>query len=177
MSRTRVAVAVCTTVALALGGCSTGKSSKATSSTVPTGIVTLPQVTTTTTTTVGGAGSTLTTVPQTAPASTTNAPGVTPTTIKKASASPTTTVPGRTVTSPSDNVRLGDNGPGVVQIQKALVSQGFTLTADGKFGPKTQAAVKAFQTKNGLSADGVVGPKTWAKLSASPTTTTTTTTA
>lgn len=35
---------------------------------------------------------------------------------------------------------------------------------DGDFGPKTLAAVKAYQTQNGLVADGIVGPKTWKKL-------------
>jgi putative chitinase len=34
----------------------------------------------------------------------------------------------------------------------------------GNFGPKTEEAVKAFQTKNGLTADGKVGPNTWAKI-------------
>ena len=167
-------------VAVTLAGCSSDKSSKA-SSTVPIGGVPLPTVTTTSK--VGGAGSVITTVPQPTPAVSTKAPSITPTTpppsgttattIKKTTASPTTTVPGRTVTSPSDNVKLGDSGPGVIQIQKALIAQGFKLTADGKFGAQTQTAVMAFQKKNGLSADGVVGAKTWAKLSASATTTTT----
>ena len=34
----------------------------------------------------------------------------------------------------------------------------------GPFGPKTYAAVVAFQTKHGLKADGIVGPLTWSKL-------------
>jgi peptidoglycan hydrolase-like protein with peptidoglycan-binding domain len=32
---------------------------------------------------------------------------------------------------------------------------------DGDFGPKTAAAVKAFQTWGGVAADGVVGDQTW----------------
>jgi hypothetical protein len=54
---------------------------------------------------------------------------------------------------------VGSKGADVKYVQKKL-----GLTADGDFGPKTQAAVKAFQTKNGLDATGKVGPKTWAKL-------------
>jgi len=34
----------------------------------------------------------------------------------------------------------------------------------GNYGPKTEEAVKAFQSKNGLTADGIVGPTTWAKI-------------
>jgi peptidoglycan hydrolase-like protein with peptidoglycan-binding domain len=36
--------------------------------------------------------------------------------------------------------------------------------ADGLFGPKTEAAVKAFQRKHELPASGIVGPKTWSAL-------------
>lgn len=40
----------------------------------------------------------------------------------------------------------------------------YTGAVDGIFGPKTTAAVKSFQKKNGLVVDGIVGPKTAAAL-------------
>jgi peptidoglycan hydrolase-like protein with peptidoglycan-binding domain len=41
------------------------------------------------------------------------------------------------------------------------------VTADGKFGPKTEAAVRVFQRNHSLVPDGIVGPKTWRALDAS----------
>lgn len=41
---------------------------------------------------------------------------------------------------------------------------GGNLTADAIYGPRTKAAVVAWQTAKGLKADGIVGPKTWAAL-------------
>ena len=38
------------------------------------------------------------------------------------------------------------------------------LAKDGQFGPLTQAAVKDFQKKKGLTVDGIVGPHTWHAL-------------
>ena len=56
-------------------------------------------------------------------------------------------------------IKLNSKGDDVKFLQKKL-----GLTADGSFGPKTDAAVKKFQKEHGLTADGIVGPKTWALL-------------
>jgi peptidoglycan hydrolase-like protein with peptidoglycan-binding domain len=55
-------------------------------------------------------------------------------------------------------------GPPIQALQHLLRQHGSNITADGVFGPKTDAAVKAFQQSHGLVADGKVGPKTWPKL-------------
>ena len=70
----------------------------------------------------------------------------------------------RTVSSALPTLREGSNGPAVRQLQTLLQQKGFNLAVDGAFGPKTKAAVQAFQRSQGLVADGIVGPKTWNKL-------------
>ena len=72
--------------------------------------------------------------------------------------------------SPSQpTLKLGASGASVKTLQQALANAGFSPgAADGQFGPKTAAAVKAFQSAKGLVADGIVGPKTWAKLNSAP---------
>lgn len=52
-----------------------------------------------------------------------------------------------------------------VNIQKALKKAGYyDGKLDGKIGPATRDAIRAFQKDNGLGADGVCGRQTWAKL-------------
>jgi len=56
-------------------------------------------------------------------------------------------------------LKLGSTGDDVVKLQNKL-----GVDPIGKFGPKTEAAVKVWQSSNGLTADGVVGDGTWSKL-------------
>jgi peptidoglycan hydrolase-like protein with peptidoglycan-binding domain len=59
----------------------------------------------------------------------------------------------------------GSKGERVFAIQYLLnqeIKAG--LSVDGSYGPKTTAAVKAFQKKVKLPVDGVVGPMTYPKL-------------
>ena len=61
----------------------------------------------------------------------------------------------------------GDTGPAVAAAQAALHISRQALGAggiDGDFGPATEAAVKNYQTANGLHADGIIGNNTWSKL-------------
>ncbi|MFF8911421.1 L,D-transpeptidase family protein [Streptomyces olivaceoviridis] len=61
-------------------------------------------------------------------------------------------------------VRTGSHGATVTAAQKLLTARGHTVSPDGAFGPRTAAAVKAFQTRSHLEADGVIGPRTWNAL-------------
>jgi peptidoglycan hydrolase-like protein with peptidoglycan-binding domain len=57
-------------------------------------------------------------------------------------------------------LKKGDNNENVKLMQQKLGIE----PAVTNFGPKTEAAVKAWQAANGLTADGIVGPATWAKI-------------
>jgi peptidoglycan hydrolase-like protein with peptidoglycan-binding domain len=60
-------------------------------------------------------------------------------------------------------LRLGSSGAAVANLQTRLAAAGFSAGAvDGDFGPRTDAAVKAFQRSRGLAPDGIVGSQTWA---------------
>lgn len=62
-------------------------------------------------------------------------------------------------------LRRGDSGDAVRDLQTALWKVGgYGLLIDSDFGPKTEAAVIAFQQARGLVPDGVAGPRTWGAL-------------
>jgi peptidoglycan hydrolase-like protein with peptidoglycan-binding domain len=65
-------------------------------------------------------------------------------------------------------VGMGETGKRVSDLQARLNALGAEppLKPDGIFGPKTLAAVRAFQKAHGLKVDGLVGPLTTAALRA-----------
>lgn len=62
-------------------------------------------------------------------------------------------------------LRKGDHGQAVATMQDMLLRLGiYDGVADGAFGPLTAAAVRCFQSAQGLTIDTVCGPLTWAAL-------------
>jgi peptidoglycan hydrolase-like protein with peptidoglycan-binding domain len=70
-------------------------------------------------------------------------------------------------------VHRGSTGPAVRAVQDQInfrnLKDGRTLVVDGRFGPKTEMSVRAFQKAMaaelaGFRADGIVGPQTWQAL-------------
>lgn len=61
-------------------------------------------------------------------------------------------------------LQRGSTGDDVKALQQQLNAAGYNLDVDGSYGPKTQAAVKDYQTKNGLQVDGIVGSQTSVSL-------------
>lgn len=70
---------------------------------------------------------------------------------------------------PQATIRKGSQGSDVKLCQERLTAHGFACTADGGFGPGTEAKVIQFQSAKKLTPDGVVEEKTWASLLAQPT--------
>jgi N-acetylmuramoyl-L-alanine amidase len=61
--------------------------------------------------------------------------------------------------------RSGSRGNEVIKIQTKLKNWGYyTGSVDGVYGSKTVAAVRWFQSKNGLTVDGIAGPATLAAM-------------
>ena len=80
---------------------------------------------------------------------------------------------GNVPTTDKPTLRRGSSGEYVTLLQTKLIQRGYDLQpygADGKFGTKTENAVKAFQKDNGLTADGICGKNTWSALDSGKTT-------
>jgi LysM repeat protein len=60
---------------------------------------------------------------------------------------------------PGHVIKKGSKGKNVERIQRAV-----DANPDGLYGPKTEAAVKAYQKRHGLAVDGIIGPKTWSMM-------------
>lgn len=76
-------------------------------------------------------------------------------------------------TAEAASYKRGSSGSVVTQIQTKLKNWGYyKYEVDGVYGSRTEAAVKAFQQKNGLTADGVAGSSTLAALGISSSSTT-----
>ncbi len=65
----------------------------------------------------------------------------------------------KTTPSSWSTLRWGSRGGSVATVQRIVGTY-----QDGIFGPKTHAAVKGYQGRNGLVVDGIVGPMTSAKM-------------
>ncbi len=73
----------------------------------------------------------------------------------------------RTASPPPGVLRRGSPQTAAVErVQRALTQQGYAIPGlgFGRFGPNTEAAVRAFQRDRGLRADGIVGPRTQVAL-------------
>jgi hypothetical protein len=62
--------------------------------------------------------------------------------------------------TPNSILAKGITGNEVKAVQTALTKQGYTLSADGKFGPKTEEAIKRFQATKSLPVTGIVDDTT-----------------
>lgn len=63
------------------------------------------------------------------------------------------------------DIAVGNTYGNVAAVQARLTTLGYySSTIDGKWGSRTTAAVKKFQTDNGIKADGIVGSGTASRL-------------
>ena len=94
------------------------------------------------------------------------APPTQPSVVQSTTGAPTTTQPAsRPLPAPTATLQSGDTGTQVATLQRALAGLGYATGAvDGVYGPKTAAAVTAFQHASSLAADAIVGPLTRAAL-------------
>lgn len=62
----------------------------------------------------------------------------------------------------------GQASSSAAEIQRRLVAHGFPVAIDGRMGPQTKAAIRAFQKARGLAVDGIAGPNTTHELLKTP---------
>lgn len=77
-----------------------------------------------------------------------------------------TTVPSTSGQGISRILQLGSKGADVKRVQELLIKLGYNLTADGEFGPNTEAVVTHFQANNKIQQTKQVGPTTFNRLEA-----------
>ena len=65
------------------------------------------------------------------------------------------------------NLSYGSKGADVKKLQKTLYNKGYDISIDGSYGASTQAAVKEYQRRAGLSASGVADSATLSSLGVS----------
>jgi len=65
---------------------------------------------------------------------------------------------------PWPEIRKGHKAHPVPSLQYHLRARGHAVTVDSEFGPRTDAAVRAFQKEKKLVVDGIVGRRTWEAL-------------
>ncbi|MBS0320939.1 MAG: peptidoglycan-binding protein [Proteobacteria bacterium] len=65
-----------------------------------------------------------------------------------------------TNTGTSHDSKMGWNHDDVSRAQTALNDKGYNVTVDGRYGPNTAAAVRNFQSDNGLAANGTLDDAT-----------------
>lgn len=66
---------------------------------------------------------------------------------------------------PLSTALSSDERADVRLVQRCLNRRGYgVLTVDGRYGDKTAASVRAFQSDYQLEVDGIVGPETWRQL-------------
>ena len=65
---------------------------------------------------------------------------------------------------PTGIIKRGKKGVQAAFLQQCLNYLGYMLEEDGDFGPKSEAALKDFQTRHKLVVDGEYGPKTRAAM-------------
>jgi len=62
-------------------------------------------------------------------------------------------------------LKIGSTGLPVRRAQKRMSLVGYDIGGvDGRYGTKTQAAVRKLQQQYGIGVDGIVGPQTWSVI-------------